>query len=888
MSREFEVFDALVGLPPEERAAVLERECADDPALRALLLELLVSDEQLKHLTARNAMPALLREIDWSPATLVGSRIGPFRVIAEVGRGGMGAVYKAEREDGKVAQTVAIKLMRRELVDGPALERFRLERRVLAKLDHPNIARLSDAGELADGTPYAVMEFVEGEHLIAFCERRALTLAQRLALFRSVCEAVACAHRSLVVHRDLKSSNILVNAEGVPKLLDFGISKLIEPGEMQATGTLDRFLSPLYAAPEQIRGQQITVACDVYALGSLLYQLLTGAHPVAIEGKTPGEIEAAILHALPTLPSAHPQLASAAASMHLPDARALCRALRGDLDGITLRCLRKEPELRYATVDALIADLDAYRDARPVSARGGSRRYRLRKFVRRNRVAVSASVLVAVALLVGIVGFAWQARIAERRAAELEQVAKFQERMLKQIDATEVGKELVLDLSVKLQQALSQAGVSERERTDRMQAFADLWQQVNATDAARDLINRTMLEPAVKTIDSEFKDQPVVGATLQRALAELYQQFGLYAAGIQLEQQALATRRRLLGEEHPDTLVAINSVGILLNAQGELSEAEPYLREALEKRRRILGEEHPDTLNSLNSLGGLLLNQGKLVEAEQYFREGLEKRRRVLGDEHFDTIIANQNLANLLRLQGKLAEAEPFAREAVEKSRRVLGEDDPITLMMIYSIGGLMASLDRPQDAERYFRELVEKRRRVRGDEHPETLFSINSLCVVLLQQGKLVEADSYCREALDKTRRVLGDAHADTLIAIVGMGALRVAEGRAAEAQVLLAPAEPAIRKGFVGAHLHRIGWFLTVLGRAQTQLGEFADAETKLLEAQRVFAASPSSDPQEVRDANAALSELYLAWQVAEPGKGHDTQAVASGQKRDALGDP
>jgi|CXWL01.1.fsa_nt_gi serine/threonine-protein kinase len=973
MSREFELFNTLVDLPPADRAAALERECADDPALRALVLELLVSDEQLKHLTARNAVPALLRELHGPPATMVDRRIGPFRVVAEVGRGGMGAVYRAEREDGTVAQTVAIKLMRRELVDGPALQRFRLERRVLAKLDHANIARLSDAGELEDGTPYAIMEFVEGEHLITFCDRNMLTLQQRLALFRSVCEAVACAHRSLVVHRDLKSSNILVNAEGVPKLLDFGISKLIEQsGDVHATGTADRFLSPLHAAPEQIRGQQITVACDVYALGLLLYQLLTGTHAIVTEGKTPGEIEAEILHTLPTLPSAHTKLASAAVSMHLPDARALSRALRGDLDDITLRCLRKEPELRYPTVDALIADLDAFREARPVSARGGDRWYRFRKFVRRNSVVVSATVVVVAALLVGIVGFAWQARIAERRAVELEKVAQFQAGMLEQVDITGAGAGLSKDVAAKLEAALVKSGLPDSERQARLESFSTQWKEVNATDAARDLIDRTILAPAVAAIDKGFAEQPLVDARLRFALAERYYSFGLFDSALTLHEQALAIRRRLLGNTNPDTLTSINDLGMVLRGQGRNSEAERYLQEAYEGRRRVLGEEHPETLTSLNNKSVLVAAQGRLAEAEPLYRVILEKRRRVLGEEHPETITAINNLGILLRNEGKLAEAEPYMTEALAKHRRVLGDDGPNTLASINNMGALMYSLGKQQESESYFREALERRRRVLGEEnistinsinsvgfillaqgkldeaepylrealekharvlgadhgatlnsinnlaalltrqgksseaeplvrdalkrrrrvlgneHPETLLSINSMCATLSLLDKHDEAEPYCLEAVDASRRVLGDGHEGTLQSINLLADLRVAQGQFAEALEVLTPAEPTVRTVFVAANRFRVAKFLTAKGRALAGLGQYADAQTKLLEASAILAASPSPDPRDLRSTNAALSELYLAWHAAEPGKGHDTQAADWGRKQAATGTP
>ncbi len=506
-----ELFASALALPEAEREPFLLRECAGQLEALEQLHELLAMDAQLAHQTLRPLAPELTKMLAaTSPdATLSGQRVGAFELQEEIGRGGMGSVYRAERVDGAVTQQVAIKFVRRELLDAVTLRRFQLERQTLASLDHPNIARLFDAAELTDGTPYFVMEYVAGKPITEHCDSAQLTINERVGLFRIVCTAVLEAHRNLVVHRDLKPGNILVTPAGAPKLLDFGIAKPLSHANdtllQEQTGTAHRYFSPVYAAPEQLLGGAIGVGCDVYALGLLLYELLAGTRALDFSNLTSGQIERLITTVPPIAPSA--------AAARLGASKSKQRQLRGDLDGIVLRCLRKAPNERYASVEQLDADLSNYLNGLPVAARGGHGWYRAQKFVRRNALAVAASVLVLTTLLAGVVAFAWQASIAERqaslarqRAAELEQVATFQAAMLDQVDPTKSGVMLGADIKAKLDQALTKAGGSELDRARQSATFTSLWQQVNATDVARVLIDRTILKPAVAAIEKQFKD----------------------------------------------------------------------------------------------------------------------------------------------------------------------------------------------------------------------------------------------------------------------------------------------------------------------------------------------------------------------------------------------
>ena len=906
------LFAAAVELPPELRAEMLARECAGAPQLLAELEALLEADLRY-HATTAQPIAAGLTELIPSlapQASLSGARVGPYQLREEIGRGGMGAVYRAERVDGSVAQQVAIKFVRRELLDAGTLKRFQLERQLMATFNHPFIARLLDAAQFEDGTPYYVMEFVEGIPITDYCSRENLDVRARIALMQKVCSAVAEAHRELIVHRDLKPSNILIDTAGNPKLLDFGIAKPLSASleGNEETGTAYRYFSPQYAAPEQLGGSPVGVACDVYGLGLLLYELLAGCRPFDLTGMSQGQIERLIKEVPPATPSS--------ALARGGDVANLARQLRGDLDGIVMRCLRKLPSERYASVEQLETDLGNYLEGRPVQARGGHGWYRAQKFILRNKAAVSAALLVTLSMLVGIIAFGWQARIANRRAAELEQVSQFQADMLDQVDPTQAGLLLSRDVKSKIEAAMGTTGVPEPERVKQLAAFDKVWQQVNATDAARDLIDQAILKPAVEAIDKRFKGQPIIDAKLRNVLAVRYLQMGLFDTAITLTRQELATRQKVLGPDDPDTLISMSDLCIGLTDVGKMSEAEVYCRETLDRRRHVLGTDHRETvlsmramaallldegklkesealqrealdknrrmlgpesietLSSVNYMGNILQAEGKLSEAESYFREALETRRHVLGEAHSDTLVSINNLGLLLKTQGKLDEAEPYFREGLEKTRQVLGEDHPDTIISILNLGSLLREQGKLDEAEPYSRDALRKSRRVLGDDNPVTQAAISNESLLLLAQGKLKEAESYAQDALEKGRRVLGNQHWRTLYYVRSLGSVLRAEGKDSEAVELLEPSQAAARAAFVGGKAPELGKFLLILGKVQFGLARFKDSEANLIEARKILAVS--SYPKDLHDCNQALADLYTSWNKAQPSKGYDSKAA------------
>jgi eukaryotic-like serine/threonine-protein kinase len=714
------LLDEGLDLPPDSRSrwiASLGPEYSDVlPALRRMLA--------LDSSAGEDVLSTLPTFDEPQPILPPGHRLGPYRILSTVGRGGMGIVYRAERDDGKFEQRVAIKVVSGGLNTPSLLDRFQREYRILASLEHPNIARLLDAGTTEDGLPYFVMEFVEGRSIDRFCAERKLSVAARMRLFLQVCDAIQFAHQKLIVHRDLKPDNILVTEQGVPKLLDFGIAKVLSevPGRNEATVVA---MTPSYASPEQVRGEAIGTATDIYSLGCVLYKILTGEAPHQLQGKSPAESVRWICEQEPRTPSV------------------ANRALGPDEDNILEMAMRKEADGRYRSVDQFAADIRRYLNNEPVLARPATAGYRLQKYVRRHRIGV----VVTAALVLLLAGFAVVQSVQLRRI------------------------------------------IRERDRADRVTRFMSGMFKVSDPSEARgnSITAREILERASKDIHTGLAKDPALQAEMMAVMGQVYGNLGLYVRAEPLLTKALEIRRSVLGLRHPQTLSSMDDLALNLNRQGRHREAEKLLRETIDLRRQVLGPQHPDTLASMSSLGITLTVESRYAEAEKLQRETLDIQRRVLGPEHPETLRSMTNLANTLGREGRHADAEKLRRETLDVKRRVLGPENLETLFSMSALANNLDHEGRYAEAEKLQRETLEIQRRVLGPEHSNTLVTITDLGMSLRGQGRYAEAEQLQTEALDIQRRVLGPEHPLTLRSLNLLASTLTAEGRYKEAEKLL-----------------------------------------------------------------------------------------------------
>ena len=796
------LFLSAVDADAETRAALLSAAPAD---VRAEALSLLDADahaaalldppEGLRTAFLGRLADGLMPGPDGADDLTPGTQVGPWTVEAEAGRGGMGAVYRAVRSDGLYDQTVALKVVRRGMDTADVVARFQRERSLLAGLDHAGIARLVDGGRAPDGRPYLAMEFVDGEPFTQYCDARALPVADRLGLFIQVCEAVAYAHRHLVVHRDIKPSNVLVTESGgrpAVKLLDFGVARLLSP-HGDETQTAGRMLTPAYAAPEQAAGGAVTTASDVYSLGVLLYEVLTGHRPGAATAVRPSAVvsEPTVRRSAGGETQTNTPEALAAARGATP-AR-LARRLRGDLDAVVLKALRPEPEARYASADALADDVCRAIDGLPVRARRGTARYRAAAFVRRHRAGVAAAALVVVVLSGSAAALAVQNRRLDRERDRAETVG----RVLAGIFEAATPENARGD-TLNVRELLdAQSGPAVTALADAPEAQGDLLDRLAEAYASLGLFAKSeaLAERAVRV--RERAHGPVsaeVGESLS-TLAQAHFFQGDYDAADPLWRRSLAVRAAVHGPDAVETAETTDNLATLLEVgRGDYEAARPLRERSVAIYRAAGPEKAADYATALNNLAGLDYVRQDYEAAERAYREAYAIRRRVLGPDHPLLIQSLNQLAVIDRLRGDYAAAERLHRQALALAERVYPPDHPERSTSLNYLGMILAARGRPVDALRPLREALALRLEALGPDHPDVAASRVNAGAALRDAGRHADAVASLREGVAGLRAALGDDHPRVAVAVATLAAAERAAGNAAEADTTLAWALRAV----------------------------------------------------------------------------------------------
>ena len=851
------LYEDVLALPRDRRHRHIADACGEDAALAEEILAMLAADET----GAPLLIERLVRDDGGVADPLIGSRIGPWQIVAPLGRGGAGAVYRVDRCDGQYEQAAALKLLAPGVLSRDAAARLAVERRILARLVHPNIARLIDGGLTGNGTPYLVMEYVDGQPITTYCDERDLGVDDRLRLFQVACSAVQHAHRALVVHRDLKPSNIYVSRGGDVKLLDFGIAKLLEEdplAQTPVTRTGLRTLTLAYAAPEQLRGDAVTTSADVYGLGVVLYELLTGIRPHAVQTMTPAEAERAILEEDPPAPS----------SVARP---ALARRVRGDLDRICLMALRKEAERRYGSVEQLATDVEHFLHSRPVAAQPATLRYRMGRFVRRNRVAVCVAALFVILLSAFAATAIVQGRqvAAERDRAQLER------------DKAQRVVKIIIDLF----QAANPQAVPEGDK-----------QTVG-----------TFLEEAEQRVLSGLGDDLDLSATMKHVLGQMHDARSDFRRARPLLEQALAESRQAKGPDDPETLTIQGHLGSLLVGLDELPAARALLEEALERSIRTVGEHHaltadalfvlgsahgqeagrpfferslairravsapgdPDLAITLNALAILDMNAQRFAEARALFDEAYGVTQATNGGRNTNALMVVSNTAVLLTRTGDLAGAEEAHRKALALAIELRGPNSLAVATAYNNLATVYATQGKLEKAREHFQLAYERHVPLLGPTHSRTANAARNLGLTLLLLERPAEALPWMERSLRAYEATRGTDSRDTVSVRAQHAAVLSALGRHAEAITRLRVAAARLAELAPPEGHATVADAQMFLGRALFDAGRTAESEAPY-RAALAFRARAAGDPRSRASAECELARTLAA--IGHPGEARE----------------
>jgi serine/threonine-protein kinase len=822
------LFHEAAALPEPEQQRYLEAQCGDDPGIAAEVLAMLEQDAR-KDFVLDRGMADVASGVVENEVDLSRQRFGPYRIVRMLGEGGMGVVYLAERED--LHSVAAIKILRDAWLSPSRRERFMAEQRTLAQLNHPFIARLYDADTLSDGTPWFVMEYVEGVPLTEYCRTRVRSVPGRLELFRAVCEAVLYTHQNAVIHRDLKPSNVLVKPDGTVKLLDFGIAKQLESLDRTAEQTRFgmRAMTPAYAAPEQMTGDRVGIQTDIYSLGVILYELLTGRLPFDLKDRTPAEAEQVVCKTEPAKPS----VAARENRANAP-AGAESRGAWDDLDVMCLTAMHKDASRRYATVDALMRDIDHYLSGEPLEARPDSAQYRFSKFLRRNWRPVTATAF-GVAALAGVVIYYTLHLIEARNAA-----------------------------------------VAAAARTQRIQEFmTNLFEGGDESAGPSESLRVVTLLDRGAQEARALQDEPAVQAELYLTLGTIQQQMGNLERADSLLSTALEQRKALCGNDHPDVAESMVALGHLRADQSQYEEAERLIREGLEIAKKNEANDPGALAEATSALGMVLENQGSYDAAIEVLTEAVQLHSKA-GSAPGDRGAVVTQLANCYFYDGNYAASDSLNRQVLEIDRDVYGERHPNVASDLINLGAIQQEWGHYPEAEGFFGQALEIYEGWYGKDHYEVAATLTMIGRALINQDRLSEASELLKRALVIREKVFGAEHPMVASTLNELGRVAQQEGRFDEAEANFRRMAD-IYKGVYDDKHYLIGVALSNLGGVYLERKNYTYAEGLFREVVRRYGETLSADHlymgiTRVKLGRALLRQQRYAEAEAETRAGYD----------------
>ena len=829
-------FAEATSLEGDARASMLAKFAAEHPDLEQQLLDLLAADSADDSSLAEPIASSARELAEATTDPWDNRRIGAWTIRHRIADGGMGAVFLAERSDDEYQQTVALKIMTAQLLAKDAVTRFRAERQILASLSHPNIAKLIDGGSTDENLPYLVLEYVDGLPIDQYCDEQQLSIPERLRLFMKVCSAVDFAHRNLVVHRDLKPNNILVDTSGEPKLLDFGIAKLLESSSVQQTMAVTRegmrAMTPEYASPEQVRGEPISVATDVYALGVLLYRLMTGQSPYGVSTAVPREYEAAILDNEPRRPSTvvtSPDTALTVGASRATSPQRLQRRLAGDLDNIVLHALQKEPERRYATANSLATDIGRYLAHQPVLARGDNWPYKLRKFIVRNARSLAIALLVVASIATLSIYYTMELAAERDRAnlaaAQSNEVATFLTGLFESASPHESQGEAITAVEL-----LEQGRERIEELDEQPQLQAELKRIMASSMTALGDVERSvsMLERVLALKEAAVpRDEYSISQTTHN-LAEAYRQLGDLEKAEHYSRRTIDTATAVLGPDNSHVAYVMARLGVILQDAGRADEALDIEQRALAIMVANGDGESANALDVRGNISNALARLGRYREAEQILRETIALSEQTIGESHPNTIIRRTNLCLVLIRLGESDQAVSILDENIPRGIKVWGADYPHVAFMLSAKAAALKRLGRMQESLDAYLAALEITRARSGEDSIAYVRGLRGTAGVLMDLARYDEAESMFDDALARAIAIRGEQSTDADVLRLRLGQLAGRRERFAEAESKLRPLLAA-RDSFGKAN------FLILkreMAYALSRQGKVEEAETLLQE--------------------------------------------------------